>query len=247
MNIERLSPTKQVAAVIKAAGPGVVPDIPPFLRVDAAEQARRIEYARTHPIPPAPKFMESSEPRPVYIPLAEPKKANASARLQTYHTDRATAWVMSLPAADRHWSPRLGRFVPDAILGIDKMPLLAALHAIEHAARVAQYPVENAHRKAKARIERLNPAAGPRAKAVPVKAAAPAKPRVVGKVTGPEADAITLQMLRSPDGVTQNELAARLECTGDAARGRISKVARAKNLKVKRIKEARGGIYYAEE
>lgn len=225
-------------------------EIPPFLMVDAKEQARRNEWAKEHPIVIVKAFGGTVHRGPHVDPaekaridaLNEAERQTKRASMDALKSAKAQDWVATLPAAERRWSTRLGRWVPESIIGLDKMRLVDALKAIEALARKAHAPEENARRRLKTRVEHAT--ATRHAKPVAAAPAAPRKAKAApGKVTGTAADTITLEMLRLPDGVTQDELAARLESTGDAARGRISKVGRANNLTIKRIKEQRGGVY----
>lgn len=249
MNLAAQTPHQQVAHVLAACIIGGCPDLPPFLQVSKAEQARRNEWAASHPIPP-PKFMARSagpqvdpaeEARHQERMAAERQAAKDKKResLNAYRQTASQEWVMSLPADERRWSTRLGRFIPECIMGLERMRLVDALKAIEAAYDKARGPERNAKRRLQHRVEQAS--ATRHAKPTPV--AAPRKAAVPGKVTGNAADAITMEMLRRADGVTQAQLAERLECTGDAARGRISKVARANSLNITRSKV--DGVYHA--
>lgn len=263
------TPAQQVAAALAATPPGQCPPLPPFLIVTKADmEQRRLNWERNPP-KPMPKFADNRGPvvdpaqmaRMAEANATEKKKAAETARLNALHTTKAQSWVDALPEGERHWDTRLGRWVPNN-LDVSKLGAIAAIKAIEAAARHAHAPQENASRRAATRIKHAA-ATGKRIpqpvkrmvlttapasdnakkiaahhKAELVEVAMPGDP-----VKGTQADDITATMLKRPEGTTQEELAKALGSTGDAARGRISKVCRARKLNVTRTKESRGGVY----
>lgn len=240
LNLSKLSPDKQLAAVIAACRPGETPDLPPFLVVDAAEQARRNEWAKAHPLTITTSFME--------------RDSQTEAQRQADRESRAAiaaeqAAASAAAAAEKHaakhvrvdmtgftWDHRRGRFIPDGYVPPKNLTAKRSDEEIHMAE--AQHAVNAKRKPTKAK------AAAPVAK--PVGSNKPV-PVTLSRGEKETKVAFLVRMLERPEGITLAEAAEANAWDVKTAQARIgSDVKRTLGLPVNEYEEARGRVYRIE-